>query len=97
MSRTTALLAIDVQVGVVELIPDALRRQVLANIGALISKARISGAPVIYIQHDGAEGHPLQVDSPGWQIHPAVRPAEGEVINTAWTRRAGAPRVRVTT
>jgi nicotinamidase-related amidase len=43
----------DVQVGLVELMPSEIQRNVLPRIGTLLAKARASGALVIYIQHDG--------------------------------------------
>jgi len=48
-----ALLIVDVQVGLVKLIPAEIRAEVLSRIETLLSRARASGTPVIYIQHDG--------------------------------------------
>ena len=48
-----ALLIIDIQVGLVKLIPAEIRAGVLSRIETLLSRARASGTPVIYIQHDG--------------------------------------------
>ena len=45
----TALLIIDVQVGVVDKAHD--REAIVGNIAALVERARHSGAPVIWIQH----------------------------------------------
>jgi nicotinamidase-related amidase len=75
-----ALLVVDVQVGLVELIPAEVREGVLARIRTLLEKARASGNPVIFIQHDGGNAHPLETHSEGWQIHPSVRPADGEPV-----------------
>jgi nicotinamidase-related amidase len=75
-----ALLIIDVQIGLVELMPVELREKVLANIAALLVHARSSKTTVLYVQHDGAEGHPLEGDTPGWGIHPSVLPQRGEAI-----------------
>src|SRR6185436_17449359 len=36
--------------------------------------------PVIYIQHNGGPGHPLEPGSAGWPIHPAIAPAAGELV-----------------
>jgi nicotinamidase-related amidase len=49
----TALLIVDVQVGLVALMPAGVRDSVLPKIKTLLAKARASGVPVIYIQHDG--------------------------------------------
>jgi nicotinamidase-related amidase len=77
-----ALLIIDVQVGLVALMPDEVKERVLSNIAALLARARSSGLSVLFIQHDGPKGHPLEVNTPGWAIHPSVHPVDSEpVIN----------------
>jgi nicotinamidase-related amidase len=76
----SALLIIDVQVGLVELIPAQLRAGVLSRIETLLSRARASGTPVIYIQHDGPKGHPLETHTKGWEIHPSVKPLDSESV-----------------
>jgi nicotinamidase-related amidase len=77
-----ALLIVDVQVGLVALMPGQVKEQVLSNIAALLARARSSGLSVLFIQHDGPKGHPLEVNTPAWAIHPAIRPLDGEpVIN----------------
>lgn len=61
--------------------PSCRGEEVLKNINHLLKKARESErASVIYIQHDGEDGGRLAVGSPGWEIHPAIAPAEGELI-----------------
>jgi nicotinamidase-related amidase len=78
LSRDTALLVIDAQVGLFE---DAARRETtVQRIRDLIDRARSSGAPVIYLQHDGDPGSRLEVGSPGWAIDPAVAPRDGEAV-----------------
>jgi nicotinamidase-related amidase len=76
----TALLIIDVQVGLVELMPTDLQNQVLSNITVLQNKCRAAGTAVFFIQHDGPKGHPLETETPPWAIHPAIRPLAGELI-----------------
>jgi nicotinamidase-related amidase len=75
-----ALLIIDVQVGLVELTPAEVQSRVLPRIGTLVAKARASGTPVIYIQHDGSKGHVLEPGTRGWDIHPSVKPSADEPI-----------------
>jgi nicotinamidase-related amidase len=75
-----ALLIIDVQVGLVELIPAEIRASVLPKIESLLSRARASGTPVIYIQHDGSKGHPLEAYAKGWEIHPSIKPVGSESV-----------------
>jgi nicotinamidase-related amidase len=76
----TALLVVDVQVGIVDQFPVHNKDQVLANIGSLLAKARAARVPVIYVQHDGGEGHPLEAQTAGWQIHHSVAPVDGEPV-----------------
>jgi nicotinamidase-related amidase len=76
----TALVIIDVQVGLVELMSPELRDRVLLNLSLVLSKARSSKIPVFFIQHDGAKGHTLEAETPAWAIHPAIRPLPGESV-----------------
>jgi nicotinamidase-related amidase len=75
-----ALLIIDVQVGLVELMPSEVKDSVMANIKGLLGRARSSGMDVIFVQHDGPEGHPLEVSSAGWAIEPSIAPQKGEPV-----------------
>ncbi len=78
MSTDTALVVIDMQIGLIE--PAYRSKEVLDSISTLLAKARASGIPVIYIQHDGPKGHGLEVGTPPWEIHPVIAPEEGELI-----------------
>ena len=80
MSINKALLVIDVQVGIIEGFHAYRGREVLEQISKLLERARASNMPIIYIQHDGEEGHPLEVGTEGWEIHPDIKPFEGELI-----------------
>ncbi|GEL93409.1 isochorismatase family protein [Cellulomonas composti] len=71
----TALLVVDVQVGVVA---QAYRRdEVLANIAALVDRAREQGTPVVWVRHSSDE---LPLASEQWQIAPELAPAPDEPI-----------------
>jgi len=76
----TALLVIDVQVGILDQYPAYNKDQVLANISDLITEARAARVQVIYVRHDGGKGDPLEAKTAGWQIHQRVAPADGEPI-----------------
>jgi nicotinamidase-related amidase len=76
----TALLVIDVQVGIIDHFPSYNKDQVLANINDLLTKARAARVPVIYLRHDGGKGHPVEAHTAGWPIHQRVAPVEGEPI-----------------
>ena len=59
----TALLVVDVQVGVVA---EAVRRDaVVANIAALVDRARAAKVPVLWVQHSDEQ---LPIGSEAWQI-----------------------------
>ncbi|MEK6323824.1 MAG: cysteine hydrolase family protein [Acidobacteriota bacterium] len=78
--RGTALLIIDVQVGIIEGFRAYRGREVLKQINELRSKARASNMPIIYVQHDGEAGHPLEAGTAGWQIHPDIKPDGEDLI-----------------
>ena len=71
----TALVVIDVQNDVVANAHE--RDQVVATIGTLVDRARISGVPVIWVQHADDQ---LVAETDGWQIVPELEPAESEPI-----------------
>ncbi len=76
MSTDTALVVIDAQIGVVG---EAYHHdEVLQNIQLLLGRARSSGTPVLYVQHNEQGG--MEPGMPLWQIHPAVTPREGEPV-----------------
>jgi nicotinamidase-related amidase len=79
-SRRTALLIIDVQVGIIEGLRAYRGREVLEQINKLLAKARASKVPIIYVQHDGEKGHPLEVGTRGCDIHPDIKPHEDDLI-----------------
>src|SRR6188508_3797264 len=83
MHTTTALLVIDVQVGLIAG-PNPVYQAdtILERIAGLIAAARAAGAPVIYVQDKDVGG----VGTPEWQIHPAVAPAPAELaVRKAWS------------
>ena len=76
----SALVIVDVQVGLVRLMPPELQDRVLSNIAVLLSQARSSRIPVLFIQHDGPKGHPIEAETAAWAIHPSILPMSGEPI-----------------
>ena len=71
----TALLVIDVQNGVVE---DAHNRDaVVANIRALVERARDADVPVIWVQHTDED---LPEGSEAWQYVAELAPAQDEPL-----------------
>lgn len=45
-----------------------------------VQKARDNQIPVIYVQHDGGEGDPLQYGLESWEIHDDIAPESGDPI-----------------
>jgi nicotinamidase-related amidase len=82
MSTDTALVIVDVQVTMFSPENPVYRgEQLLAKIGRLREKARQAQVPIIFIQHSRQrKGHPLEVGSTGWQIHPARAPDPQDAI-----------------
>jgi nicotinamidase-related amidase len=72
----TALLVVDVQNGVVD---GAYQRDtVVANIAALVHKARDQGTPVVWVQHHAEKG--LVKESDLWRIVPELVPSTVETL-----------------
>jgi len=72
----TALLVIDVQNGVVDGTPK--RDDVVANIGALVRQARAQRVPVIWVQHNDADGLPQ--GSAEWDLVPELARDDAEPL-----------------
>jgi nicotinamidase-related amidase len=79
-NMNSALLIIDVQIGLVRLMPPELQERVLSNVAVLLGKARSSGMPVLFIQHDGPKGHPVEAETAAWEIHPSILPLSAEPV-----------------
>ncbi len=60
--------------------PPEVQDRALPNIKALLDKARSSGMPVFFIQHDGPRGHPIEAETAAWAIHPSILPKRGEPV-----------------
>ncbi|WDL97186.1 cysteine hydrolase family protein [Alicyclobacillus sp. ALC3] len=81
MTHDSALLVIDVQVGMfLENNPVHSGDLLLERIGGLITMARASGAPVFYVQHNAGAGKTLEPNTFGWNIHPEIAPIDGDII-----------------
>jgi nicotinamidase-related amidase len=81
VSNETALLVIGAQVNMFA--PGSTVHDgdtVLKTLGWLISRARAAGALVVFVQNNGGKGHPDQLGSAGWQIHPSLAPQAGDLV-----------------
>lgn len=79
--NNTALVIIDVQNGMFahgEQPHDGAG--VLARIGGLVARARADAIPLIFVQHDGGPGHPLEKPHDGWRVHPATGYLDGDTV-----------------
>lgn len=59
---------------------DAALDAVVGRLQALQVRARMSGVPVVLIQHDGDSGHRLETGSPGWDIREELAPHPGDTV-----------------
>jgi nicotinamidase-related amidase len=71
----TALLVIDAQNDV--LAAAASRDEVIANISALVTRARSAGVPVIWVLHSDDD---LPLGGDGWRLVPELAPHDGEPL-----------------
>jgi nicotinamidase-related amidase len=77
ISDRHALVVIDMQVALVR---GAYReREILASLCETVRKARDAGMPVLFVQHNHATFKPMFRCSPGWQVHPALEPADKDL------------------
>lgn len=70
----SALLVIDVQVGVVAQAWD--RDRIVGNVALAVRRAREARVPVVWVQHQDRE---LQRDTPAWQFVAELKPQPGEL------------------
>lgn len=83
MANHTALVVIDMQTGVFQsaiIPPVSDATKLLSNVGKLIENARNASIPVIFVQHKGGVGHPLEFNTSGWQIHSSIAPSNQDLV-----------------
>ncbi|WDL98412.1 cysteine hydrolase family protein [Alicyclobacillus sp. ALC3] len=86
MSVDTVLIVIDVQVGMfAETDPVYAGDRLLEQTHNLISRARSTKIPVIYVQHNEGTGEPLETGTSGWHIHPSISPLKEDLIIQKFT------------
>ena len=54
--------------------------RVLDTVSTLINQARDSHAVVVDVRNNGDTGEPDEPGVPGWHIHPAIAPEEGDLV-----------------
>jgi len=81
MTSKKCLLIIDVQLGMFNLSRPLYKSDsLLRNIQNLIQKARSENITIVYLQHCGRDKSPFKKGSPGWEIHPSIRPANNDYV-----------------
>lgn len=74
----TALLVVDVQQGLFQKSTPVYRAaDLIHNIQILVDAAHRAHVPVVYIQHN--DKNSLAKDTPAWQLHPEMSPAENDL------------------
>ncbi|MGD8813381.1 MAG: cysteine hydrolase family protein [Anaerolineales bacterium] len=53
---------------------------ILSRIETLISSAKQAKNPVFFVRNNGGEGDPDAPGSPGWEIHPRIKPASDKHV-----------------
>jgi nicotinamidase-related amidase len=83
MGNSIVLVIIDMQTGAFDgkaIPPVADAENLLANVVELTIKAREANIPIIFVQHNGEEGHPFEHGSAGWYIHPDINQTNQDII-----------------
>ena len=76
--KASALLVIDVQIG---LVSGAYREiEVLQAINTVMARMRAGQGRIVFIQHCHTTYKPLMPDSPGWALHPSLDTGEGDLF-----------------
>lgn len=77
----TVLLLIDAQEGMYQIDPPVYNgKTLLQNLKKIVSYAREKHIPLIYVQHNGPSGSPLEAGTAGWNIHEEIAPEKHDII-----------------
>ena len=79
---STALVVIDVQQIMFDLpnFPPYEGEALVDRIADLIAKARASGTPIFFVQHDEGPGTAMHPGTPGFPFHPKLAPQAGDDV-----------------
>jgi nicotinamidase-related amidase len=82
MKKSEALIVIDVQNGMFSDPDNPVFRgdHLISVIKRLIRYFRNQKIPIIYIQHNGASGSPLEKSSDGWKIRQEIKPKNSDIV-----------------
>ncbi len=82
MNEPTALLNIDVQIGLFNIkdYPIFQEEQLIKNIQTLLDKAQKAKVPIFYIQHNDPKGKRLENGTENWKIRSEITPRIEDTI-----------------
>jgi streptothricin hydrolase len=81
MNSKQALLLVDAQVNMFDpQLPVWSADALLGRLTNLRDQARSTQTPIIFIRNCGGPHDPDQPGTPGWELHPALQPAVGDVL-----------------
>jgi len=81
MSSRTAFVLIDTQVNMFDPThPVAGADDLLARLADLLARARAARMPIAFVRNCGGPLDPDVRGTPGWEIHPDLRPLDGELV-----------------
>ena len=52
----------------------------IKKIKEVIIQARVHQVPIVYIQHNGPDGSPLEFGTKGWEIHSDIIPQQQDIV-----------------
>lgn len=81
MNTSQALVILDAQVNMFDEEFSVYEgERIVGVLSSLIVAARSQGVSVIYVRNSGGEGEPDEKGTPGWEIHPVLKPTTTEIV-----------------
>jgi len=59
---------------------DEALKATTGRIAELLARARKTGIPVVFVQHDGVPGHRLEANRDGWEVREETAPLAAELV-----------------
>jgi len=81
MNSPTVLIVIDAQVNMFDPSnPVRFAEGLLDRLIRLVGQARADRTPVVFVRNCGGPGDPDAPGTPGWELHPLLQPANGDLV-----------------
>jgi len=81
VNSPTALVVIDAQVNMFDPSnPVRFAEGLLDRLIKLVAEAHADHIPVVFIRNCGGQGDPDAPGTPGWELHPSLQPADGDLV-----------------